>query len=417
MNDLRTRLTRREWLAAAAATPAAVAATGAVAASPAAPLLPARDDFEPTPFAYLDAGAVHPLSRGARAAAEAYLERKLRGRNDGSGGAPPESSARVFARLINADPEEIVHTQSTTMGENLALLALGLPGVGGRIVTDALHFFGSLYTYGEMKRAGMDVVTLPMTRDGAVSMDDMESAVNDRTKLVAVSLVSTINGFEHDLKKVCDIAHAHGAYVYADIIHGAGSVPIDVKASGVDFASSASYKWLMGDMGRAFLYVRKDLIDRVKRPWWGYHQVASFQSRGLPYDEPGEGPAGYTIRDDAAGLFAMGTSASIVEAQLGYSLPWLESAGIARIQAWRQPMIDAMQTELRRRGYEPLTPAGSKTPLVAFALKDARAALSERLRAANVRMTVAANRFRISVGVFNDMNDIDRALEALPKSP
>ena len=72
---------------------------------------------------------------------------------------------------------------------------------------------------------------------------------NMRTKLVAVSLVSMINGFQHDLKALCDIAHSRGALVYADIIQGAGAVPIDVHAWGVDFCACATYKWLMGDFG------------------------------------------------------------------------------------------------------------------------------------------------------------------------
>jgi selenocysteine lyase/cysteine desulfurase len=80
-------------------------------------------------------------------------------------------------------------------------------------------------------------------------------------------------------------------------------------------------------------------------------------------------------------------------------------------------MADVAQTELRRRGYEPLTPLDSKTQLVAFALKDARAKLSEPMKAADIRMTISANRFRVSLAVFNDMNDVDRLLAALPKSP
>lgn len=137
------------------------------------------------------------------------------------------------------------------MGENLVLQALGFPQAGGRIVTDALHFFGSFYTYGELGKAGVDVVTLPMTAEGDIDMDQLEAAVNDNTKLVAISLVSTVNGFEHDLKRVCDLAHAHGAYVYvyADIVHAAGSTPTNLRAAGVDFAASSSYKWLMGDFG------------------------------------------------------------------------------------------------------------------------------------------------------------------------
>ena len=83
------------------------------------------------------------------------------------------------------------------------------------------------------------------------------------------------NGFQHDLKAVCDLAHAHGAYVYADIIQAAGAVPIDVRASGVDFAAAATYKWLMGDFGLGFLYVREDLLDAViQRPHWSYRSAA-----------------------------------------------------------------------------------------------------------------------------------------------
>lgn len=416
------KLTRRDWLIGASVAPVAYGAAQAAASTGDAPLaddasLPAKTAFAQMSVTYLDAGSTHPTPLGAKAAVERYIARKTRDRNAPEEERGGESSAAVFARLINAEPEEISHVFSTTMGENLSLLAAGMPQAGGRIVTDALHFFGSHYTYGEMRRAGMDVVTLPMTEDGRISMEDMAAAVNGKTKFVAVSMVSTINGFQHDLKKVSDIAHAHGALVYADIIHGAGSVPFDVKESGVDFAACSTYKWLMGDMGRGFLYIRKELLDRVRRPWWGYHQVASFQTHLYPYDAPGEQPADYASRPDATGLFAMGTEANGVEAHLRYSLPWIERLGVARIQKWRQPMIDAVQTELRRRGYEPMTPSDSTTPMVAFALKDGRNKLGQMLRDAGLRMTVSANRFRVSVSVFNDMNDVDRLLEILPKSP
>ena len=71
---------------------------------------------------------------------------------------------------------------------------------------------------------------------------DAQAAVNDKTKLVAISLVSTVNGFEHDLKRVCDLAHAHGAYVYADIVHAAGSTPTNLRAAGVDFATARVHR-------------------------------------------------------------------------------------------------------------------------------------------------------------------------------
>lgn len=408
-------LTRRAVLAGAAALPAI--SKGAAATTVVPPALPAKSAFARMPVTYLDAGSTHPMSLGAKAALEEYLRYKTQ---DGSLpgysiGAMEKAVFASFGRMIGAQPDELCFVQSTTMGENLVLQALGFPQAGGRIVTDVLHFFGSFYTYGELGKAGMDVVTLPMTSEGRIDMAELEQAVNDRTRLVSISLVSTINGFQHDLKRVCDIAHAHGAYVYADIVHAAGTVPTDLRAAGVDFAACSSYKWLMADFGLGFLYVRRELQDKIRRPWWGYHQLASFRTHVFPFDQPGEGVASYTSSADTAGRFAMGTTSWTGVVHLNHSLAWLEKVGIARIQAWRQPMIDTLQKELRARGYQPLTPLDSKTSMVAFALQDARAKLADKLKAANVRITLSQHRFRVSVAVFNDMNDIDRLLEALPK--
>ena len=94
---------------------------------------------------------------------------------------------------------------------------------------------------------GVDV-TWVQDRDGVVHPEDIQKALRKDTKLIALSLVAMHNGFEQDLKAVCDIAHANGTLVYADIIQAAGAIPIDVKARGVDFAACSSYKWLMGDL-------------------------------------------------------------------------------------------------------------------------------------------------------------------------
>ena len=406
-------LTRRALVAAATAGGALAHTASAHAAS-------AKGHFAPMPFTHLDAGSTHPMPLGARAALEEYLRYKTQ---DGSVpatysvGAKERSMIARFGAMVGAAPDELSLTQSTTMGENLVIQALDIPASGGRIVTDALHFFGSFYTYGQLAKAGMDVVTLPMTKEGRIDMGQMAAAVNDRTRLVSISAVSTTNGFQHDLKQVCDLAHAHGAFVYVDMVHAAGITPLDLRAAGVDFAAGSSYKWLMGDFGLGFLYVRKEVQEKVKRPWWGYHQVSAFKSHVFPYDPPGPGAATYEMSPDAAGKFAMGTTSWTGVVQLDYSLGLLAQIGVPAIEAARQPMIAAVQGELRRRGYEPLTPLDSRTALVAFALQDARAKLADLLKAANIRLTVSQNRFRVSLAAFNDMNDVDRLLSTLPRTP
>jgi selenocysteine lyase/cysteine desulfurase len=409
--------TRRALVTAAAAAPVLASAAKAAATGPA---LPAKAAFAKMPYAYLDSGSTHPMPLGARAALEEYLRYKTRdGTTPGYDMDKKEATVMArFAALVGAEPSELCFIQSTTMGENLVLKAMGYPQTGGRIVTDAAHFFGSFYTYGELAKAGVDIVTLPFTREGAIDYGAMAAAVNDKTKLVAISAVSTANGFEHDLKKVCDIAHAHGAMVYVDMVHAAGSTPIDLRAAGVDFAASSSYKWLMGDFGLGFLYVRKEVQDRFPRPWWGYHQVGGrFITHVYPFDAPADHDADYGYDPGATGRFGMGTTSWTGAVQLDWSLGFIDSLTVPAIQTYRQPLIDAVQTELRRRGYEPMTPLGTRTPLVGFALKDARKKLPEALNKADVKITVSQNRFRASVSVFNDMNDIDRLLAALPASP
>lgn len=415
-------ISRRALLGAVVATPMLAKAqqrAGQPAPARAPEQLPAKSLFARMPVTYFDSGSIHPMSLGAKAALEEYLRFKTQ---DGSTPgydmhAKEDAVFALMGALIGAQRDELCFVQSTTMGENLVIQALDLPRAGGRIVTDVLHFFGSFYTYAELGKAGMDVVTLRMTKEGRIDMPQMEAAINGKTRLVAISLVSTVNGFQHDLKRICDLAHAHGAYVYADIVHAAGTVPVDLRATGVDFAATSSYKWLMGDFGLGFLYVRKEIQEKIRRPWWGYHQVASFRTHVFPYDEPGATVADYAPQPNAAGSFAMGTTSWTNVVQLEHSLGWLNRVGIDAIQRWRQPMADAVQHELRRRGYEPLTPADSRTALVTFALKDARTKLTERMTAANIRMSISQHRFRVSLAVFNDMNDVDRLLSAMPASP
>jgi len=124
--------TRRALVTAAAAAP--VAAAAKAAAQP-APTLPAKSAFAKMPYAYLDSGSTHPMPLGAQAALTDYLRFKTR-----DAAAPrldmDEIEKRVmerFGRLVGADPSELVFIQSTTMGENLVLKALGYPQTGGRI--------------------------------------------------------------------------------------------------------------------------------------------------------------------------------------------------------------------------------------------------------------------------------------------
>ena len=410
-------ISRREMLAgstAAAIMPFTVqAATGDSPFDPSSPL-PHKDAFFPFEGTYLNSASQHPLSHAARRAVDIYLDYKqFSGPTEFSAGTIRQRVLENYAKLINADPDEICFVQSTTVGENLLLQALGIPEVGGKIITDELHFIGSFPTYTELGKRGMDVVTIRASEDGVIDLEKYEKAINAETRLIAISLVSMLNGFQHDLKSLCEIAHANGALVYADTVQAAGAVPIDVRASGVDFTSAAGYKWLMGDMGLGFMSVRKDRQGILRRPQYGHNQLASRQHFGFP-NPRGEGEiTEYEYLDSALGYFAMGTQARIVAMQLNASLEYLLRVGVGNIQAYRQPLVDYLQGELTSMGYAPITPRDAGSSIVSFRHRGNPQAMRNHLREQNITITVSEHYFRVALSVFNDMSDVERLVRAL----
>jgi len=414
-------ITRRQLLAGAGGLAAASALralhlpTPEVRVSePPAGALPVRDDFAiPPGQTYLNSAFIHPVPVAAAEAVRRYLDtRTFREPRVRTGDAIAAEVKGAFARLINARPEEIALVESTSMGENLVVNGLALPGGGGNVVTDALHFDGSLVLYGELARRGLDV-RIVRPKDWRIEMDDLARAVDRRTRLVAISLVSWYNGFQHDLKAVCDLAHAHGAVVYADVVQAAGNTPIDVQASGVDFCATSTFKWLMGDFGLGFLYARGDLLDAVvHRPVIGYQQ-ADTETHYLPSDPPAGTPVTWTLHPDAGGHFEVGTYGQGAVNALAVSLRYLQRLGVEAIQAYRQPLLKRLQDEMPRLGFTAITPPETPSALVSFTMTGAERRFGERLRAAGVSVSLYGDRIRISPSIFNDMRDIETLLGAL----
>ena len=393
---------------------AGAASLSRAAAAPEIPGLPAKSEF---PVVHsevcLNNARWHPISTGAMRAVQQYLEYKA-----GGGGSAPDYGSDLqrrakgqFAKLIHADASEISFVPSTTVGENLIATGLGLPQSGGNVVTDALHFEGSLYQYGEYAKKGLDV-RIVRPRNWRTELDDLDKVIDGKTKLVAVSLVSMINGFQYDLKPLCDLAHSRGALVYVDAVQAVGAVPVDVRASAVDFLACSSYKWLMGDMGLGFLYVRTDRLDRLRRTQYGFRQMADVQYHVFPYDPPGGSVMDWKQAKGAGGYFEVGTVSNTTLACLTYSLDYILQLGVENIQAHRQPLMARLHNEMPRLGFEPMTASDSKSPIAAFAKKDARA-LAPRLKSANVDIAVYDHRVRISPSVYSDTADIEKLLNAL----
>jgi selenocysteine lyase/cysteine desulfurase len=363
---------------------------------------------------YLDSAHWHPISAASASAVRSYLD-FIVSRSPASDpvlSTMEDGVKAQFATLINATPLEIGYVQSTMMGENLVLQSIGASRPGGNIVTDELHYQGSIYLYRSLQRKGHDV-RIVKARNGRIEMKDLEQAIDRNSRLIALSLVSFSNGFMHDLNHVCALAHAHGAYVYADIVQAAGAVPVDVRASGVDFCACSSYKWLMGEKGIGFLYVRKDLLGSVvQRTVYGKMQMTDFESHVFPYDLPLGAPATWKDVSGTQGFFEVGSYSLSGIACLTQSLQYIRQLGVDRIQTHARSLTARLQTELPRMGFIPLTPPESGGHIVAFSVPDPDR-VQKVLHQHSVEVTFEQHRMRISTSVFNDQSDIDRLLAVL----
>ena len=131
-----------------------------------------------------------------------------------------------------------------------------------------------------------------------------------------------------------------------------------------------------------------------------------------PLDRESPKPVAYTPGTDASTYFQIGTMASAIASALAVSIPYIQSLGVDNILNWRLPFLRRLQQEMPRLGFLPQTPPGSTSPIVTFAHNDA-AGITKKLQAARVNVRVAPYWMRIAPSVYNDMNDIERLLEAL----
>lgn len=399
---------RRDLIKTAATLPLAGIASATINQyANAATTLPDKKSFGEMNVTYLNSASQHPISLASSRSAEIYLSKRRIDPN-APGGRHDSSEPLVnFAKIINADVSEVAYVENTTSAEQMIVRGLGLPASGGHIITDEFHFPGSEALYNGLERRGVKITRIK-ARDGKIIPEDIKDAMRPDTKLVALSLVSMLSGFEHDIKAVCDIAHSSGALVYADIIQAAGSLPIDVKKSGLDFAASSTYKWLMGDFGIGFVYASKNAQAMLNRPGYG---SMGFAGAGETSEQDEDG-----FPKNAAGLFTLGTRSYIGISILKESLPYILDIGVDKIHAHSRMMTDMLKEELPKIGYSLRTPLDSYGPLVIAWKENAREKLTPALNSENIQISTYPDRIRISPTVFNDAKDIEKLLNVLMRA-
>jgi len=234
----------------------------------------------------------HAASRIRQVAEEEWGGDLIRAWNSSWYEAPSRLGDKL-ANLIGANPGTVVISDSTSV--NLFKLALGVINLfpeRQQIITDDLNFPSDLYVLQGAVAQREETYRLKMihSEDGIrISQKLISSAIDDKTALVTFSHVAFKSGYLYPVHEIVDAAHAVGALVLVDLSHSVGALPIRLSEWGVDLAIGCTYKHVNGGPGApAFLYVRKNLQEKLLSPIWGWFGQQSAFEFGLKYT-PREG--------------------------------------------------------------------------------------------------------------------------------
>lgn len=187
----------------------------------------------------------------------------------------PRSIGEKLAKIIGAQPDEVILTDSTSVNLfKLAFAALKHQTNRNEIVSDNLNFPSDLY----ILQGLIDIfgnrhkLNLASSTDGlTVSMEELDMLINEKTALLTLSHVVFKSAFMYNMSDVNNLTHRKGSMVLWDLSHAVGAVPVNLNESNADMAIGCTYKYLNGGPGSpAFLYVRKDLQEKLQSPIWGW---------------------------------------------------------------------------------------------------------------------------------------------------
>ena len=193
----------------------------------------------------------------------------------------PVSVGNEIAPLIGAGNGEIAMLPNVTIAQTAVLSALDYSAGRDTIVMTELDFPSVRYVYDQLAtRLGARIVVVPS--DDGISIDTQRllDAIDERTRLVAISHVLFRSAYIMDAKAICRRAHDVGALVSLDAFHAVGVIPVDVKELDVDFLSGGVLKWLCGGPGGSFLYVAPE-VSRMLTPsftgWQAHERPFGFE--------------------------------------------------------------------------------------------------------------------------------------------
>lgn len=379
-----------------------------------------RRDYPGTErWAYLDVAARGLISVGVRRAIDGYLDhRMMEGGDKAWMFAVAEESRRLFADLIGAEVDEVSLTKNVSEGINAFGTALPWKAGDNVVVCQALEHPANIFPWQNLARLRGIEVKVVRPQSGRVPLDQVTNAIDGRTRLVTVATVSFAPGLRFPVADLTRYCRPRGVRVLVDAAQSTGILHTDVKALDVDALATSTQKGLLGLYGAGFLYVRRDLaeelapvylsragvrIDAAHEAASGDPDVFGYAAGARRFDVGNFNFVGaVAVRQSLQEIAALGTRA--IEARvcgLGQHLAQgLHAAGV--------PVFGG--PSCRDRAH--IVAIGDSLSEQHDAVRDEMLlGLSERLNAGHVRHTIRRGMLRLSLHLYNNEEDVDRAIE------
>ena len=345
-----------------------------------------------------------PQSDVTRAAAEAYLDSWNTIGMDWDAWMEEVRLAKAeFASLINASADEIAVFSSVSEATSAVASTIDFAGARRKVVVTEAEFPTIGHVWLAQERRGACVTWVPV-RDGTIDVASYDSLLDDRTAIVSACHGYFLNGFMQDVGTLALRAHDAGALLYVDAYQTAGSVPIDVRALDVDFLAAGTLKFLMGIPGIAFLYVRRELIERMEplvTGWFGRADPFAFRVKHLDWSA-------------TASRFDSGTPPVINAYVARAGLRIINDIGVSNIRAWLEVLARQLIDGGKARGLElhGTDDVSRRTATTAFVVDDSHT-VEAAMRARGVLPTARGPVIRLAPHFYNSREDVEVALETL----